>query len=197
MRPSESSYPALGWNRLDGIDLLRGFAIFFVLMNHVNMRLLIAKVPIYREYSGACSYLPWCGTVSSPSKSSSPSRAFLLRQPRCDAGDRSPTSVNVRDFLSAALRSHRATLHSCADGFEHSSRRAVQGLIVKPKTGGLGRALLAALTFHVNVLEANRGYLPGSWDVLWSLSVEEMFIFFSHGLPDIRRTQTVRRFFPA
>ena len=43
------------------------------------------------------------------------------------------------------------------------------------KTGGLGRALLAALTFHIGYLEATRGYLPGGWDILWSLSVEEMF----------------------
>ena len=28
-----------------GIDLIRGLAIFFVLMNHVNIRLLLAKVP--------------------------------------------------------------------------------------------------------------------------------------------------------
>jgi peptidoglycan/LPS O-acetylase OafA/YrhL len=39
----------------------------------------------------------------------------------------------------------------------------------------LGRALIAALTFHINWLEAQRGYLPGSWDILWSLSVEEVF----------------------
>ena len=31
--------------RIDGIDLLRGLSILFVLMNHVNMRLLFAKVP--------------------------------------------------------------------------------------------------------------------------------------------------------
>jgi len=41
----ESRLPARNWTRLDGVDLLRGLAIFFVLMNHVNMRLLIAKVP--------------------------------------------------------------------------------------------------------------------------------------------------------
>lgn len=35
--------------------------------------------------------------------------------------------------------------------------------------------LLAAFTFHVNWLEARTGYLPASWDVLWSLSVEEVF----------------------
>ena len=50
--------------------------------------------------------------------------------------------------------------------------------VVSAKTGGLGRALVAALTFHINWLEATRGYLPGNWDILWSLSVEEMFYLF-------------------
>ena len=54
----------------------------------------------------------------------------------------------------------------------------VKYFVVSPKTGGLGRALIAALTFHVNVLEARRGYLPGSWDILWSLSVEESLLPF-------------------
>jgi len=54
----------------------------------------------------------------------------------------------------------------------------VKYFVVSPKTGGLGRALVAALTFHVNVLEARYGYLPGSWDILWSLSVEEIFYLF-------------------
>ncbi|MDE3194725.1 MAG: acyltransferase, partial [Acidobacteriota bacterium] len=30
-------------------------------------------------------------------------------------------------------------------------------------------------TFHVNWLESRVSYLPGSWDILWSLSVEEVF----------------------
>src|SRR6202030_3313725 len=40
-----SANPARSWSRLDGVDLLRALAIFFVLMNHVNMRLLLATVP--------------------------------------------------------------------------------------------------------------------------------------------------------
>jgi peptidoglycan/LPS O-acetylase OafA/YrhL len=54
----------------------------------------------------------------------------------------------------------------------------LKDFVVSDKTGGLGRALIAALTFHVNVLEAQRGYLPANWDILWSLSVEEMFYLF-------------------
>ena len=34
--------------RLDGVDILRGIAIFLVLMNHVNMRLLGAQVQYAR-----------------------------------------------------------------------------------------------------------------------------------------------------
>src|SRR6476469_10963942 len=41
----------------------------------------------------------------------------------------------------------------------------------------LASALFAALTFHINTLEIAVGYLPGNWDVLWSLSVEEVFYF--------------------
>ncbi len=52
------------------------------------------------------------------------------------------------------------------------------GFTIRPQQGTLGRALFAALTFHLNWLEAQRGYLPANWDVLWSLSVEEMFYFF-------------------
>ena len=54
----------------------------------------------------------------------------------------------------------------------------VTGYVISPKVSTLPRALLAALTFHLNYLEAARGWLPANWDVLWSLSVEEIFYLF-------------------
>jgi len=51
----------------------------------------------------------------------------------------------------------------------------VPGFVIPPEHSTLGRAVLAALTFHVNWLEGRHGYLPGTWDILWSLSVEEVF----------------------
>jgi len=62
---------------------------------------------------------------------------------------------------------HWASLHSTAFDAWH----------VK-KAVGLPRALFSALTFHLNWLEAKTGYLPANWDVMWSLSVEEMFYLF-------------------
>lgn len=54
----------------------------------------------------------------------------------------------------------------------------VDHFVIKKKVASLGAALFAALTFRINVLEATRGYLPGNWDILWSLSVEETFYLF-------------------
>ena len=45
MSSGKSLESGRSWERLDGVDLLRGLAIFLVLMNHVNMRLLSADVP--------------------------------------------------------------------------------------------------------------------------------------------------------
>jgi peptidoglycan/LPS O-acetylase OafA/YrhL len=53
-----------------------------------------------------------------------------------------------------------------------------EGFRISPSCATLPRALLAAITFHVNWLEAAHGYLPANWDVLWSLSIEEMFYLF-------------------
>jgi peptidoglycan/LPS O-acetylase OafA/YrhL len=47
----------------------------------------------------------------------------------------------------------------------------VQGFQIPEKVTTLPRALFAALTFHLNWLEAVHGYLPRNSDVLWSLSV--------------------------
>jgi peptidoglycan/LPS O-acetylase OafA/YrhL len=46
---------------------------------------------------------------------------------------------------------------------------------IRPERASLGQALWSALTFRINWLEGHHGYLPGDWDVLWSLSVEETF----------------------
>ena len=49
-----------GWRRLDGVDILRGLAILFVLMNHVNMRLVTAKIPYAEGLPGQLlSSLVW------------------------------------------------------------------------------------------------------------------------------------------
>ena len=53
----------------------------------------------------------------------------------------------------------------------------VPGFVIREGVTSLGRAAIAALAFHINWLQIQVGYLPGSWDILWSLSIEEVFYF--------------------
>lgn len=176
MATDESIIQAVNWKRLDGIDLLRGLAIFFVLMNHVNIRLIGAKVPYTKFLPQQLIHpLVWNGQLGVQmffAVSGFLITSITLRR----WGHLS--NVNLRGFYLfrfARIAPLLFLLLAVLSGL-HSAN--VHNFMVSAKTGGLGRALLAALTFHINVLEAQNGYLPGNWDILWSLSVEEMFYLF-------------------
>jgi peptidoglycan/LPS O-acetylase OafA/YrhL len=164
---------ARSWSRVDGVDLLRGLAIFFVLMNHVNMQLLFAHVPYTRGLpKQLVSSLVWNGQQGVQiffAVSGFLITATSLR--RWKSLDR----VSVADFYRLRFARIAPLLLGLLLILSLLHLAHVPHFVVSAKTGGLPRALLAALTFHVNWLEASRGYLPGNWDILWSLSVEETF----------------------
>jgi peptidoglycan/LPS O-acetylase OafA/YrhL len=163
-------------SRLDGIDLLRGLAIFFVLMNHVNMRLLIAKITYTHGLpQQLINSLVWNGqygvqiffAVS----------GFLIASVSLHRWQSLPR-VSLRGFYLMRFARIAPLLLLLLLVLSVLHFAGLRDFVVSAKTGGLARALLAAITFRVNVLEARHGYLPGSWDILWSLSVEEMFYLF-------------------
>lgn len=176
MIPSDSQSPIPTWKRLDGIDLLRGLSIFFVLMNHINIRLLGADVP-YTDYLPAqlVHVLVWNAQLGV--QIFFVVSGFLITSITIRRWG-SLSQVSLRGFylfrfarIAPLLFLLLAVL--CSLHFAHVHR-----YVVTAETGGLGRALLAVLTLHVNELQIHRGYLPGNWDILWSLSIEEMFYLF-------------------
>lgn len=176
MASADSTSPRPNWNRLDGIDLLRGLAIFFVLMNHIHIRLLGAKV-LYTKFLPAqlVHLLVWNGQLGVQmffAVSGFLITSISLRRWTPLA------NIRVREFY--LLRFARIApllflLLAILTGLHFAH---VHNYVVTARTGGLGRALVAVLTFRVNILEARTWYLPGNWDILWSLSVEEMFYLF-------------------
>lgn len=52
---------------------------------------------------------------------------------------------------------------------------AVPGYIIDKPGQSLGGALLSALGLYLNWYEGQTTWLPANWDVLWSLSIEELF----------------------
>ncbi len=164
------------WKRLDGVDVLRGLAILFVLMNHVQIRLLLANIAFTDALpEQLVSSLFWNGqrgvqiffVIS----------GFLITSTSLRRWG-SLSQVSVRDFYRLRFARIGPLLFLLLTVLSGLHFAHVDHFVVAQKTGGLGGALLAALTFHVNVLEARRGYLPANWDILWSLSVEEMFYLF-------------------
>lgn len=162
--------------RLDGIDLLRGLAIFFVLVDHVHIRLFLNQVP-YTKFLPAQLAHFISGNGELGVQIFFAVSGFLITS--ISIRRWAPLSqIRVRDFYT--LRFARIAplfflLLAVLSGLHFAH---VPNYVVTMRTGGLGRALLAALTFRINVLEARTWYLPGNWDILWSLSVEEMFYLF-------------------
>ena len=165
--------PASDRSRIDGIDLLRGISILLVLLNHIHLRLVFANVdythalPLQLVYS-----LGWNGQAGVQiffAVSGYLITSTSMRRWGAPGGLSSREFYLLRFARIAPLLALLLALLSAL----HFAR--FPQFTVDEKTGGLGGALVAALSLRVNLLEATRGYLPASWDVLWSLSIEEAF----------------------
>jgi peptidoglycan/LPS O-acetylase OafA/YrhL len=159
--------------RSAGIDVLRGLCVLLVTLHHIHLRFKfnrsdmgallpqpVARVLFWSGYFAVITFFVISG--------------FLI------------TSLSLRRWVSLDRISWRqfywlrfARIAPCLLllvlllSVLHLAQAS--GFVIPPDRSSLGRAVLAALTFHVNWLEGHRGYLPGGWDVLWSLSVEEVF----------------------
>src|SRR6266403_4208488 len=166
MDSRSSGNPTRSWTRLDGVDLLRALAIFFVLMNHVNIRLLLARVPYLKGLPHQLvSSLVWNGqfgvqiffAVSGFLITSTTLRRWSVL-----------SNLRLRDFYLLRVARIAPMLLALLAVMTVLHYANVSSFVVSEKTGGIGRALLAALTLHVNLLQAQRGWLPANWGVLWS-----------------------------
>ena len=159
--------------RLAGVDVLRGLSVLLVVLHHIHLRFKFNKYPVDDVLPETLNQvLFWSGYY-----------AVI-------------TFFVISGFLITRLSIRRwEALGSIHAGRFYGMRMArilpclllillvlsvlhfleVQGFVMNPEKASLGRGLFAALTFHMNWLEGQRGWLPGAWDVLWSLSVEEVF----------------------
>lgn len=164
-------------SRNDGIDLLRGLSILFVVVHHLALRFRLPLGPSllgdvlpkrvidglsFNGYEAVFVFFVISGFVIT--------RRSLERYGSLDA-----FAFRWRNFY--ALRAVRifpllllllavlAVMHWLA----------VPGFIINKPGQTLGGALASALTMTLNWYEGRTNWLPGAWDVLWSLSIEECF----------------------
>ena len=163
-------------NRVPGIDVLRGLCILAVVIHHVNLRIHFNQSAFGQMIGPAANrVLFWNGYYGV--------RVFFV------ISGFLITSWTLKRWGGLRVISRRrfyvmrfARIVPCLLGLllilTMTDRLGVPRFTVNTQHTTLWRALLAALTFHINWLEASTGYLPGAWDVLWSLSVEEVFYVF-------------------
>lgn len=163
-------------SRFDGIDLLRGLSIIAVILLHGQIRLhgysawiramrsnWLFQIFFWNGDNGVTVFFSISGFLITLTS---------LRRFGSLAKMRATVFYRIRFARIAPLLLLLLALLSLLD-LIHAN-----GFQIQPSCATLPRALLAALTFHINWFEAAHGYLPANWDVLWSLSVEEMFYLF-------------------
>ena len=170
---SEASIDVSGHARLSGVDVLRGLSVLLVTLHHIHLRFwlngygvdhvlpaVINQVLFWSGYYAVIVFFVISGFLITGLSIRRWGRLAQIQVGRfysLRAARILPSLVALLLVLSA--------LHLCGSPtFRIPATRA-----------SLGQALWSALTFSINWLEGRRGYLPGTWDVLWSLSVEEVF----------------------
>ncbi len=159
--------------RNSGIDMLRGMSILLVVIHHIGLRIrltdtdLAAFVPHsvlsalnWNGYEAVFVFFVISGFLITGhalrrwgTLSSIDTRAFYVRR----FARIVPSLVALVIVLSV--------LHLI--GFDD--------YVIEHENQSLPRAIFAAFALHLNWYEGQTGYLPGNLDVLWSLSIEEVF----------------------
>lgn len=159
--------------RHPGIDRLRGLAIVLVVLHHIGLRIPLRKTALggwlperlldalnYNGYEAVFVFFVISGFLIAGNAidrwgdlASIDLRAFYVR--------RAARILPCLLVLVAVL----AALHSLG----------VPDYVIQRPGQSLHGAVFAALGLHLNWYEGRTGYLPGNWDVLWSLSIEEAF----------------------
>ena len=155
------------------IDLLRGLSILLVVMHHVALRIplrdgaLQAWLP--RSVLGALSYNGYEAVFLFFVVS-----GFLIAGNAIDRWG-SLAGIDLRAFYLRRVARILPCLLLLLGVLAALHLAGVPYFTIDREGQSLGRALLAVLGLHLNWYEGVTGYLPGNWDVLWSLSIEEAF----------------------
>ncbi|MDP1574676.1 MAG: acyltransferase [Coxiellaceae bacterium] len=157
-------------NRNAGIDMLRGFSILSVILLHclIHMPLKTQFLPttlnniIFRSgYYGVITFFVISG--------------FLITH-ICLKRWGNLENINIGQFYRIRFARIMPCLILLLIVSSILDLLHVNGFVIH--TTSLSEVIFSALTFHINYLRVKTGFLPGGLDVLWTLSIEEVFYVF-------------------
>lgn len=174
MKPTADSGPAPSLPaRNEGIDLLRGLSVVLVVIHHMGLRLSLKK-SLLGEYfpKRILNALMWNGVeavfiffVIS---------GFLITVHAVKRWG-SLGQISLKDFYVRRASRILPCLTLLVLILSVLHLVGAQDYVINRPGQSLGGAALSAFGFYLNWYEGQTGYLPGGWDILWSLSIEEVF----------------------
>jgi peptidoglycan/LPS O-acetylase OafA/YrhL len=159
--------------RNQGIDLLRGLSILLLILNHIGLRIPLA-------HSGLGSIIPRRLLVSLNYNGYESVFVFFVISGFLIAGNSlrrwgALQNIDLKAFYSRRFARIVPCLLLLVTVLSVLDLAGFSDYTIKHSSQSLSGAIAAALGLYLNWYEGHTGYLPGNWDVLWSLSIEEVF----------------------
>ncbi|MEO8958142.1 MAG: acyltransferase [Rudaea sp.] len=156
-----------------GIDVLRGISILLVIFNHIGIRIPLSRTAIasvspswlinlmnWRGYEAVFIFFVISGFLIT---------GMSLR--RWGALNR----IGIGGFYARRFARIAPLLVVVVLMLSVLHLGGVPDFVIHHANQSLLGAIWAALGLHLNWYEGHTDWLPGGWDVLWSLSIEEVF----------------------
>jgi peptidoglycan/LPS O-acetylase OafA/YrhL len=162
-----------GSARNPGIDLLRGISILLVIFNHIGIRIRLLKGVL-------AGVLPHQLLTDLTFNGTEAVYIFFVISGFLIASNSmqrwgSLGTIHAREFYARRFARIVPCLVALVVILAVLDLVHAQGYVIRGPQQSLHGAVGSAFGLYLNWYEGRTGYLPGSWDVLWSLSIEEVF----------------------